>query len=216
MKVSVFGCSDSGMHLLLLGDNHKIMIHTPKIERAIHKAAVLHRHQIRKGKDELPYITHLFSVFVILAEYTEDEDILIAGLLHDTLEDTDYTLEGLERDFGKKVRDIVLGVTEQKTENGVKIDWVERKRGYLQGLENAPEESLYVSAADKIHNFRSILDEYQKNLEKFQKDFNLVDRIKLHGAIVAVISLRLGADTPLVEKLQSTYDEYKSFLEQVK
>ena len=203
------------MHLLLLGDNHKIMIHTPKIERAIHKAAVLHRHQIRKGKDELPYITHLFSVFVILAEYTEDEDILIAGLLHDTLEDTPYTADELERDFGKKVRDIVLGVTEQKTENGVKIDWVERKKRYLRGLENAPEEALYVSAADKIHNFNSILESYSDKKDAFKSDFEPQDRVRFSGAVVEVIVRRLGKDHLLALRLQEVFNDYKIFLEKM-
>ena len=61
------------------------MIYNAQIERAIKKAATLHRAQNRKGEDDLPYVTHLFSVAVILSQYTSDEDVIVAGLLHDTI-----------------------------------------------------------------------------------------------------------------------------------
>lgn len=191
------------------------MIHTPKIEKAIHKASILHRKQVRKGEDALPYITHLFSVFVILAKYTKDEDVLIAGLLHDTLEDTPYTADELEKDFGPRVRSIVQGVSEQKTKDGKTIDWEDRKRGYIQGLETGPEESLYVSAADKIHNFQSTLDAYQNNKERYKKDFVSKDRVLFYGSVVEVIVRRLGNDNELAVRLQEVFDTYKTFLESV-
>lgn len=191
------------------------MIHTPKIELAIHKASLLHKDQIRKGADELPYITHLFSVFVILTKYTKDEDTLISGLLHDTLEDTHYTEEELEKDFGTRVKDIVLGVTEQKTKDGKIIEWEERKRGYVRGLETASEESLYVSAADKIHNFQSSIDSYQDNKEAYKKDFVSKDRAMFYGSVVEVIVSRLGKDHELAVQLQEMFDKYKDFLKKV-
>jgi len=191
------------------------MIHTPKLERAIHRASLLHRKQVRKGEDELPYITHLFSVFIILAKYTNDEDILISGLLHDTLEDTPYTAEELEKDFGPRIRSIVEGVSEQKTKDGIAIDWEDRKRGYVQVLETGPEESLYVSAADKIHNFQSTIDAYQNNKERYKKDFVSKDRILFYGSVVEVIVRRLGKEHQLALRLQEVFDKYKAFLESV-
>jgi len=191
------------------------MIHTPKIEKAIHKASILHRKQVRKGEDELPYITHLFSVFVILAKYTKDEDILIAGLLHDTLEDTSYTADELERDFGPHVKEIVEGVTEQKTKNGILIDWEDRKKGYIQTLETGLEESLYVSAVDKIHNFQSTIDAYSHNAEEFQKDFKSEDRTRFYSGIVDVIVKRLGKEHELAIHLQEVFNNYKIFLKNV-
>ena len=87
-------------------------MYTYKIEQAIKAAAILHDGQLRKGNVPLPYITHLYAVAMILESYTEDEDTIVAGLLHDTLEDTDYTPEELEADFGKEVCEAVLAVTE--------------------------------------------------------------------------------------------------------
>ncbi len=191
------------------------MIYTPKIEKAIRKASMLHKKQTRKGFERLPYVTHLFSVFIILIEYTKDEDVLIAGLLHDTLEDTDYTEDELERDFGSRVKEIVLGVTEQKTKDGEKLDWADRKREYIQGLEIGPEESLYVSAADKIHNFSSIINGYKNSTEEFKKDFKSEDRIHFYGGVVEAIVKRLGEDHELSRHLQEVFLTYKTFLEKV-
>lgn len=191
------------------------MLYTPKIEKAIQTAALLHKDQVRKGGPHYPYITHLFSVAIILSEYTTNEDIIIAGMLHDTLEDTDYTPEKLEKDFGSRVLSIVNGVTEQKTRNGVKIAWEERKREYVRRLESAPEESLYVSAADKIHNFDSTLDIYKNNEKEFKKDFVLQDRIRFYGAVVDIITKRLGDKHSLVVRLQEVFNDYKVFLEKV-
>ena len=188
------------------------MIHTPNIERAIHKVAILHRDQVRKGKNKLPYTTHLFSVTAILSEYTTDENILIAGLLHDSIEDTPYTAAELEKDFSTQVLDIVLGITTQKIKDGKKISWIESKREYIRGLEVCPEGSLYVAAADKIHNFSSVLDEYKDDGEAFKKDFSSEDRIRFYEAIVEVIEKRLGAEHALVQKLKETFSRYKTFL----
>lgn len=208
----MFRCSSSTGYLLLYVN---IMIYTPKIEEAIQTAAILHKNQVRKGSEGYPYITHPFSVAVILSEYTNDEDIIIAGLLHDTLEDTDYTADELEKSFGLRVQSIVLGVTEQKSKDGVKIDWVKRKRKYILGLENCREESLYVSAADKIHNFNSILNSYSGDEEAFKKNFEPQDRIRFYGAIVEIITKRLGKSSAIVKRLQEVFDNYKAFLERI-
>ena len=97
------------------------MNYSYKIEQAIRAAAVLHKDQVRKGDMPFPVITHLISVAMITSEYTEDEDIIAAAFLHDAVEDTDYTVEELQEDFGGNVRDIVEGVTEpQREANGTK------------------------------------------------------------------------------------------------
>jgi len=99
---------------------------TPRISDAINYASKLHSKQFRKGDSTLPYVSHLFAVAWILSEYTDDENIIIAGLLHDSLEDIEgYTYEDLESDFGKRVADIVLNVSEDKvtSEADKKTSW---------------------------------------------------------------------------------------------
>ncbi len=133
---------------------------TPNIERAIRKASVVHDGQRRRGGDNPPYVSHLFSVAAIVSSYTDDEDTIVAALLHDALEDTQYGAEEIARDFGPTVLHMVEGVTEEKTRNGVLLPWRERKEGYLKKLRSAPGGSLYISAADKIHNLSSLTQEY--------------------------------------------------------
>ena len=193
------------------------MRHSHTIERAIKKVAVLHKDQKRKGEGGLPYVTHLFSVALILSEYTDDEDVIVAGLLHDTLEDTVYTEGELERDFGKRVHDIVVGVTEPKYEDGEKLPWEERKRAYIRGLQQAPKESLLVSAADKTHNFQSATtnESYLGDPEAFKKDFQAEDRVRFYSAVVDVITEGLGEDHALVVRLRDTFARYKDFLEKM-
>ena len=82
---------------------------TIKVTSAIRQAAIWHRGQIRKDFEETPYIAHPFSVMLTLLEYTNDEDILIASLFHDVLEDVSLELaEIIEKEYGHNVIKIVL------------------------------------------------------------------------------------------------------------
>jgi len=139
---------------------------TPKITKAINTAATLHDGQERKG-DGLPYIVHPFSVALILMDYSEDEDVILAGILHDTVEDTGYTKEQLKDEFGERVASLVTDLTElPKT-----YSWQERKDHYLKHLESTSHESKLICAADKLHNLQSMLEAFRNfgngALEKF-------------------------------------------------
>lgn len=136
-------------------------IYTPRLEQAIQKAVQVHKHQIRRTPDEMPYITHLISVFTILLSYTRDEDVLIAGLMHDAIEDTSYTFEELEADFGKRVRNIVAGVTETKEMDGQPLPWKARKLSNVKNFNTCKQESLLVGAVDKIYNLNALIQDYE-------------------------------------------------------
>ncbi|MBI2024889.1 MAG: bifunctional (p)ppGpp synthetase/guanosine-3',5'-bis(diphosphate) 3'-pyrophosphohydrolase [Candidatus Harrisonbacteria bacterium] len=167
---------------------------TTKIEKAIKKAAALHTGQTRRFDNLTPYITHPFSVAIILSKYTNDENIVIAGLLHDTLEDTNYKPEEMAADFGAEVKDIVLGVSEPPTKEKDSRNWAERKEAYLDQLSKAPEGSLMVSAADKIHNLSSLIEEYEtygpKLLEKFHS--SPAQRLGFDKKVLKIIRERLN------------------------
>jgi len=140
---------------------------TTRINKAINAAAVLHDGQARKG-DDLPYVVHPFSVALILMDYTEDEDVIVAGILHDTIEDTAYTKEQMEEEFGKRVTDFVLDVTEKDKA----LPWQQRKDDYLKHLLATGHESKLICAADKLHNLQSMLDAFRKFGEKSYAKFN--------------------------------------------
>jgi (p)ppGpp synthase/HD superfamily hydrolase len=149
---------------------------SPLVQKAIIAAAALHTRQKRKG-DGFPFVVHPYSVAIILSNYTDNEEVLAAGLLHDVLEEAKgYTEENLEADFGRNVFEIVKEasedrVSEEKDEDR-KASWQARKEKYLENLKNDSQEALMVVCADKIHNLRSMMSAYKSQGEEFWDKFN--------------------------------------------
>lgn len=182
-----------------------------RVEQAIKAACVLHQDQLRKGLVQIPYIAHLIGALMIVRDYTTDEDILVATLLHDTLEDSDYTPEEMKDDFGETVTEIVLSVTEPQYRDDEKLVWQEKKDAYVKQLKKASEASLMVAAADKIHNFRSMVDEYHGDRERFKRDFgnNGEQRLEFYQSISNILNSRLRND--IVHEFNHTFKEFKEF-----
>jgi (p)ppGpp synthase/HD superfamily hydrolase len=130
-----------------------------RFEDALRYAARLHSKQKRKGTD-VPYVSHLLAVTAIVLEDGGSEDEAIAALLHDAIEDQggDPTRQEIRRRFGEKVAAIVDGCTD--AEVIPKPPWLERKKKHLEHLRDASPEVLRISAADKLHNARSVLADF--------------------------------------------------------
>ena len=112
---------------------------TDRFTRAVDYARVAHADQVRKGTD-IPYLTHLLGVAVLVIEHGGSEDQAIAGLLHDTIEDCGQAHEAIIRaTFGDKVADIVVACTDGTAEGKGSLadpeakrrDWLQRKQRYL-------------------------------------------------------------------------------------
>lgn len=187
-----------------------------RIEQAIRAAAVLHKDQLRKGSMPFPYITHLVATAFTLLDYSDDEDVLIAALLHDTLEDTDYTIDELEEDFGGRVRELVEAVTEPKSTQEQRLSWADKKAIYTKQLKKAPKEAVLIAAVDKMHNFRTMVEDYVDAPERFIQDFgsNFDERIEVYQNIANVINSRL--EGPVLAEFNHVFEEYKNFLEGLK
>ncbi len=187
-----------------------------RIEQAIRAAAVLHKSQLRKGSMPFPYVTHLVATAFTLMDYTEDEDVIIGALLHDTLEDTDYTIDELQEDFGGRVREIVEAVTEPKAIGETKLSFKERKLAYANQLKKGPREALLIAAADKMHNFRTTIEDYTGASARFIEDFgkNFDERLEVYQAIANVINNRL--DGQILAEFNHVFEEYKQFIQHVK
>ena len=138
---------------------------------AINFAFELHRNQFRKGTN-VPYIAHLLSVASMVIEEGGDEEVAIAALLHDAVEDQGglKTLEEIKIRYGERVSEIVLGCTD--TLITPKPAWRDRKETYLRHLKTASPDVVLVSLSDKIHNARSILMDLQKYGSVTWKRFN--------------------------------------------
>jgi len=142
---------------------------TDRFARAVDYARVAHAAQFRKGSN-IPYIYHLLGVASLVIEFGGSEDQAIAGLLHDVLEDCGAAHEAVIRaQFGDVVADIVKdctdGSAEQKARHtdpeAKRRDWVERKQRYLAHLGTASDTTLLVSACDKLHNARAIVQDLE-------------------------------------------------------
>lgn len=125
-------------------------------------AVEAHRGQRRKGT-EIPYVAHPMGVVSIALDYGASEDQAIAALLHDVLEDGGPQFVSVIRErFGETVLAIVEGCTDGvPNAQGIKADWKERKRRYLDHLGTAGDEIIVVSGADKLHNARAIVSDLQ-------------------------------------------------------
>jgi (p)ppGpp synthase/HD superfamily hydrolase len=183
-----------------------------RIEQAIRAASVLHKDQLRKGSMPFPYITHLVATAFTLFDYTDNEDVIIAALLHDTLEDTDYTLAELKEDFGGTVAELVDTLTEPQSTSERKISWREKKASYCRQLKKGSRDAVIIAAADKMHNFRTIVEDYHIAPERFTQDFgnNFDERIEAYQEIANVINNRL--DGPILAEFNHVFEEYRSFL----
>lgn len=129
---------------------------------ALNYAARKHASQRRKSSD-VPYLSHLLAVCSILMEYTIDEDVWIAGLLHDAVEDQggEQTATEIEEQFGVKVAELVRQCSEITSDaEGNRPPWLERKLTYMKGLAEKDAPVLLISLADKLHNARSILKDF--------------------------------------------------------
>jgi (p)ppGpp synthase/HD superfamily hydrolase len=192
----------------------KISGYSDRINHALAFAAKHHDQQVRKGT-RLPYLTHPANVAIILTRYGCDETTVVAGILHDVVEDCvtkDYTREMLEQriasKFGDDVLETVLAVTHRKHgDDGEEFSPEETKQDYLVRLEDASERALWVCAADKLHNANSILADLERTI---QPD-SVWNRFKIgkegtqrwYRAVYARLKA-LGFKAPIMSELERT------------
>ena len=174
---------------------------------AINYAATAHEQQIRKISGN-HYIVHPFGVLEIVRQVTSDFATQQAAVLHDTVEDTTVTLEDLEREFGKEVARIVWGVTKDDTIT----DWRECNQAYLARLANeAPEKSVVVALADKIHNITDQIENFIRYGEDMWLNFAAQpdDQLWWFSSVLA-IGVERTPDSPLVGQLADLIELFRT------
>jgi hypothetical protein len=181
-----------------------------RLDKAVAIAAKAHAEQQRKGSD-IPYIVHPFRVMHIANLVTNDEDILIACLFHDILEDAPeiYSREQMMEDFGARVVSFVDDVTK---DSSIK-SWRKRSGAYLEHLQTAEEGSVIVSAADKINNLNAVLIDYEAMGDKVWKKFNSNKEQQLwwYESIFAIVRRRLP-ESPLREAMGRQMKELRKIM----
>lgn len=182
------------------------------LNEAIIYATVMHDGKDRKGT-KTPYIVHPLEALGIVAGITEDEEVLAAAVLHDTVEDTEATTEIIEKKFGKRVAELVAAESEDKREDQPEAEtWQIRKEETLRDLKTANTDARIVCLGDKLSNIRAIEKDYEKVGEQVWDRFHQKDKAK-HAWYYKGIAKILGTDE-LINKTPA-YREYKKRVEAV-
>lgn len=184
-----------------------------RFDRALAYAARHHREQCRKGSN-VPYLSHLMSVSALVLEMGGSEDQAIAGLLHDAVEDADAgqgpdVLGDIREQFGEAVASMVMACSDSLNDSPEgKAPWAERKEAYVRGLAKKSGDALLVTAADKVHNARSITADLRAYGRTFWGTFNACehDLLWYYTAIDAAVCERL-AGSLAAARLHSTVDD---------
>lgn len=146
--------------------------YSDRINHALAFAAKHHDRQVRKGT-RLPYLTQPANVAIILTRYGQDDRTVVAGILHDVIEDCvreAYTRDMLEQRIGDKfgvdVLDTVLAVTHRRVDDdGIELSAEERRDDYLERLSASDESARWVCAADKLHSTSTILADLRRTID---------------------------------------------------
>ena len=133
---------------------------TQLVDRAILFAVKAHSGTERRGKG-FPYVIHPMEAMAIVATITPDPDLLAAAALHDTVEDTDITLDVLRAEFGERVAKLVADESDVFTEGKSEEEtWHQRKKAAIDRLARAPHDAKIVALGDKLSNMRAIARDY--------------------------------------------------------
>lgn len=183
------------------------MIFTPLLQKAIQFATKVHKDQYRKGKDT-QYISHPLTVALILSRVTDNENVVCAGILHDTIEDSkpygSVTQRLLTEAFNADIARMVNDVTEQDKN----LPWLERKMAALEHIKDMQKDSLLVKSADVLHNLSELVSDVEQNgIEVFDK-FNASksDTLIRYKKLIPTIE-NVWRENPLNEDLKYALDK---------
>ncbi|SDE48079.1 HD domain-containing protein [Ruegeria marina] len=194
-----------------------------KFDEALILASELHRQQTRK-QTPIPYIAHLMAVAGIVMEayayhqFDNIEDIAIGALLHDAIEDQGHliNLEEIRQRFGDTVHDIVEDCSDAiiEEEGQEKAPWRERKETYIAHVRHKPIETQLVSCADKLHNARSILFDYDKIGSAIWDRFNPTkdDTLWYYESLAAAFT-EAWPENPLLPDFRATVERMRKAVE---
>ena len=151
-------------------------LNTDLLDRAIIFAVHAHHDTERRGKG-FPYIVHPMEAVEIVSTITSDQELLAAAALHDTIEDTDVTVEDIRREFGDRVSELVHSESDQFVEGVSEEDsWHDRKQAAIDRLAAASHDAKIVALGDKLSNMRAIWRDFQTKGDELWKIFHVTDK----------------------------------------
>ena len=173
-----------------------------KIEQAIKFAVDAHAGMKRKGK-ERPYILHPMEVMCIVADMSEDEDVIAAAVLHDAVEDTEVTAADIEREFGARVAALVMAESEDKMRSlPAEESWKLRKQATVEHLKTLGRDEKLICLGDKLANIREMSRDHALLGDKLWERFNQKDKREhawYYKSILGVLEEEFGPAAPIRE-----------------
>lgn len=149
---------------------------TDLLDRAIVFAVKAHHNSERRGKG-FPYIVHPMEAVEIVATITPDQELLAAAALHDTIEDTDVTVEQIRAEFGDRIANLVQAESDPVAEGVSEAEsWRDRKQAAINRLAAAPRDAKIVAMGDKLSNMRAIWRDYQVKGDELWEIFHVTDK----------------------------------------
>ena len=149
---------------------------TDLLDRAIIFAVKAHHNTERRGKG-FPYIVHPMEAVEIVATITSAQELLAAAVLHDTIEDTNVTVEELRAECGDRIANLVHAESDQFTEGVSEEDsWHDRKQAAIDRLASAPHDAKIVALGDKLSNMRAIARDYAIKGDALWQIFHVTDK----------------------------------------
>ncbi|MCU0691954.1 MAG: HD domain-containing protein [Polyangiaceae bacterium] len=179
------------------------MLVPDRIASAFALAAEVHVDHVRKGSG-VAYLTHLMAVSALVGEHGGDEDLMIAALLHDVLEDRPdrVDLATIIRRFGWRVGHVVVGCSDCLGKP--KPPWEQRKRAFLARLPGASSDVKLVVAADKLHNVSALLGDFASHGDVVWNKYNAPKERQCWYLRGCVEALRSGWSNDILEALDSS------------
>ncbi len=186
------------------------MLYSQRMEQAIRFAIQVHQidQDQRRKSTHAPYIIHPFSVALILSRIPADEDIVIAGLLHDTIEDCSssrpITIQQIQLQFGERVAHIV----DDLTKKSLGSSWAVRKQEVVDHMLHMSHDSLLVKSADILHNLSDFIEDYKQQGEAIFSKFESTKEnyYKLFKERIHMLE-RVWSEDPLLPQLQEKLQE---------
>ena len=172
------------------------------VEKAVEFAVKAHEDAKRKSKDR-PYILHPLEAMVIVSALTDDEEIMVAAVLHDTIEDAGITKDEIAAEFGERVAELVAAESENKREGqDPKKTWKIRKEEALAHLAASDRAAKLICLGDKLANLREIARDHRRIGDAIWQNFNQKDK-KLqewyYGSIYDTLRAEFGDIPELTE-----------------
>ncbi|MFA6447699.1 MAG: HD domain-containing protein [Patescibacteria group bacterium] len=182
-------------------------IYSQAVQHAMEFAAMKHEGQWRKHPYlNIPFISHPASVGLMLARAGYNDDVVVAGILHDVIEDCKVTAEQMADQFGEKVAQLVVQVSQPQN-----MTWMEKKEFYRKTLDVAQLEALAIAAADHTYNIHTLVEGMTINPRmRMSFEVTLEDRLQHEKMCYEIISRRLPGD--LADELSQAVASLEQFV----